>query len=73
MMAFLFGLVGIAALIIYVVIVAGLGFLILPPGVHFIERLMIQSRRGLLVEVQTLNDSSSCVQCSKGIRVIPTK
>ena len=37
-MAFLFGLLGIAALIIYVAIVAGRGFLILPPVVHFIEK-----------------------------------
>ncbi len=37
-MAFLFGLLGIAALIIYVVIAAGPAFLILPPVVHFIDR-----------------------------------
>ena len=38
MMEFLFGLLGIAALVIYVAIAAGLGFLILPPVIRFIER-----------------------------------
>ena len=37
-MDFFFGLLGIAALFIYAAIAAGLGFVILPPVVRFIER-----------------------------------
>lgn len=38
MVEFFFGLLGIVALVIYVAIAAGLGFLILPPVIRFIER-----------------------------------
>lgn len=38
MMEFFFGLLGIAALFVYVGIAAGIGFVILPPVVRFIER-----------------------------------